>query len=149
MPWLLDTNQWIMLLKGRCAPLAAKLHEVSPDDVWLCSIVKEELLHGALKYEDTAARMAKLVPLFNGHPSAPYDDAAAEEAAKVRHDLESRRLVIGPRDRQIAGLALSRGWTLVTANTNEFSRVTGLKLEDWDEADRGTGGRIAGFVSAR
>ena len=32
---------------------------------------------------------------------------------------------------QIAGGALSRGWNLVTANTKEFSRVSGLKLEDW------------------
>jgi tRNA(fMet)-specific endonuclease VapC len=31
----------------------------------------------------------------------------------------------------IAGQALVRGLTLVTANTREFSRVEGLKIVDW------------------
>lgn len=131
MAWLLDTNQWIMLLKGRCKPLADKIHQLNPEEIWLCSIVKEELLHGALKYDDVEARRAKLKPVFDRHPSASFDDEAAAEAARIRHDLETSGNRIGPHDTQIAGLAYSRGWTLVTANTTEFSRVSGLKLEDW------------------
>jgi tRNA(fMet)-specific endonuclease VapC len=110
MPWLLDTNHWIILLKGRCAPLAERLRSRDPDLVWLCSIVKEELLHGALKYEESAVRLGRLQPVFARHPSAPYDDTAAEAAARVRHNLESQGLM---------------------SNTKEFSRVEGLKLEDW------------------
>ena len=33
MPWLLDTNHWIVLLKGRCLPLQEKLRQISPDEV--------------------------------------------------------------------------------------------------------------------
>ena len=131
MPWLLDTNHWIQLLKGRCPPLMQRLKSVPPDEVWLCSVVKEELLHGALKYERPDERLAKLEELFARHPSAPFDDLAAESAARIRHDLESRGCVIGPHDLQIAGLALSQGWPLATNNTDEFARVTGLALEDW------------------
>jgi predicted nucleic acid-binding protein len=43
MPWLLDTNHWIILLKGRCRPLQEKLRQVPPEEVWLCAVVKEEL----------------------------------------------------------------------------------------------------------
>jgi tRNA(fMet)-specific endonuclease VapC len=32
---------------------------------------------------------------------------------------------------QIAAIALANGCTLVTHNTAEFSRVSGLTLEDW------------------
>jgi tRNA(fMet)-specific endonuclease VapC len=39
--------------------------------------------------------------------------------------------VIGRFDLQITAIALIHGLTLVTHNTAEFSRVTGLKLEDW------------------
>lgn len=131
MAWLLDTNQWISLLKGRCPPIATRIAHTDPDDVWLCSIIKEELLHGAHKYDDTEARLAKLKPVFDRHPSAPFDDEAASAAARIRHELEKSGCVIGPHDTQIAGLALSRGWTLVTSNKDEFSRVAGLKLEDW------------------
>ena len=135
MPWLLDTNQWIALLKRRCAPLAAKLAATPPEEVWFCSLVKEELLHGALKYGDPAARQAKLQELFDLHDSVPFDDEAAAAAARIRHDLELGGRIIGPHDTQIAGLALSRNWTLVTSNTDEFSRVRGLKLEDWTIGD--------------
>ena len=38
---------------------------------------------------------------------------------------------IGPFDTLLAGHARSAGLTLVTHNTNEFSRVPGLMTEDW------------------
>lgn len=131
MPWLLDTNHWIQLLKGRCVPLSVRLKTVPPEQVWLCSVVKEELLHGALGYERPAERMATLEALFSRHPSAPFDDLAAESAARIRHDLEGRGCVIGPHDMQIAGIALSRGWVVASNNAGEFNRVTGLMVEDW------------------
>ena len=133
MPWLLDTNHWIRLLKGRCAPLAEKLRDVPPTEVWLCSVVKEELLHGALGYGRPTEKLAVLAELFAQHPSAPFDDLAADCAARIRHDLERLGCVIGPHDLQIAGIAISRGWPLVTNNTDEFARVSDLALEDWTQ----------------
>lgn len=120
MPWLLDTNHWISLLKGRCPPLAARLVSVPPDQAWFCSVVKEELIHGALGYVNPEARLSRLAELFARHASAPLDDAAAESAARIRHTLEARGNIIGPHDLQIAGIGLSRGFTVVTNNTKEF-----------------------------
>jgi len=135
MPWLLDTNHWIRLLKGRCMPLRERLDSVSREDVWLCAVVKHELIHGALGYERPEERLAALEDLFTRHPSAPFDDLAAESAARIRRNLEARGCGIGPLDTQIAGIALSRGWTLATNNTKEFNRVSGLMLEDWTQPD--------------
>ena len=131
MPWLLDTNHWIALLKGRCPPLQEKLRDVSPDEVWLCSVIKEELYYGAEGYDDKSARMAKLESIFSRHASAPFDDEAAAIAGRIRKVLEQQRQVIGPHDTQIAAIALQHGWTVVTNNTNEFKRVSGLQVEDW------------------
>ena len=47
MAWLLDTNQWIQLLQGRCRALERRLDKVNPASVWLCAVVKEE--HRILK----------------------------------------------------------------------------------------------------
>ena len=38
----------------------------------------------------------------------------------------------GPYDLQIAAIALAHRCTLVTNNTQEFSRVPGLRIEDWE-----------------
>ena len=52
-------------------------------------------------------------------------------AARVRADLEKLGQKIGPYDTLLAGVALAKGWTMVTNNTGEFSRVKGLKVANW------------------
>jgi len=75
--------------------------------------------------------------LLRPHVSLPFDDAAAEHFARVRRHLETLGSVIGPYDLQIAAVALANECTLVTGNTQEFSRIPGLLLEDWESSDSG------------
>ncbi len=131
MAFLLDTNHWIFLLKGRTPALEQKLDTVSPEDVRFCSVVKEELYYGAHKHANRQARLAILQNLFSRHKSADFDDAAAAEAGQLRQELEKRGEVIGAHDLQIAAVAVVQGWVLVTNNTREFQRIPRLKLEDW------------------
>ncbi len=63
--------------------------------------------------------------------SLPFDDAAAREYALIRADLAQRGNSIGPNDTMIAAIAISQHVTLVTNNSGEFSRVTGLTIEVW------------------
>ena len=63
----------------------------------------------------------------------PFDKDAAMAYGDVRADLEKRGLVIGGNDLFIAAHALSLNMTLVTNNQREFSRVKGLKIENWAE----------------
>ena len=60
-----------------------------------------------------------------------FDSKAAEHYGDIFADLERRKMRIGDRDTQIAAHARSRGDTLVTNNTREFSRVDRLMIEDW------------------
>lgn len=62
---------------------------------------------------------------------APLDEPVAKRYGDVRAFLERRGKQIGPLDTLIAAHALSLGTTLVTNNTREFSRVPGLKLQNW------------------
>lgn len=62
---------------------------------------------------------------------APFDEEAAHAGGAVRAALEKKGAPIGPLDTLIAGHALRLGATLVTDNTREFSRVPGLKLQNW------------------
>jgi tRNA(fMet)-specific endonuclease VapC len=60
-----------------------------------------------------------------------FDNAAAVYTAEVRADLEQRGCTIGPYDLMIAGHARSKGLIVVTGNLREFTRVNGLRCEDW------------------
>ena len=137
MAWLLDTNAWISFLKpGQPAgwAIAGRLAALQPNEIRLCSIVKAELWHGAEKYGNREARLAKLAEIFVRYVSLPFDDAAARHYATVRHDLETRGQIIGPNDLKTAAICLTHGLTLVSNNTDEFGRVTGLKVEDWTKS---------------
>ena len=60
-----------------------------------------------------------------------FDAKAAVHYGRIRADLEKRGLPIGPLDTLIAAHAQSLGLTLVTNNVSEFTRVSGLAVEDW------------------
>ncbi len=131
MPWLLDTNAWITLLKASSRELVDRLSQRQDGEVLLCSVVKAELWHGAYKYGNREVRLARLQELFARHRSLPFDDEAAWHYAEIRHDLETSGQVIGPNDLKIAAICRANQVPLVTANTNEFERVPGLVVEDW------------------
>ncbi len=78
--------------------------------------------------------MVKVGRFFDsGPPPVEFDREDAAAAGRVRADLAARGLMIGAYDLLIAGQALARGWMVVTANTREFTRVSGLAIEDWTE----------------
>jgi tRNA(fMet)-specific endonuclease VapC len=131
MPYLLDTNVWIHYLKHSGSPIHARLATLQPADIVTCSIVRSELLHGAEKYGDRNRRVAIVNQTLAPYNSVPFDDADAVGYARIRHELETAGLVIGPYDLQIAAISVRHGFTLVTSNVGEFSRVRGLILEDW------------------
>lgn len=61
-----------------------------------------------------------------------FDDLAVQEYRRIRAYLEKLGTPIGPVDMLIAAIALANDLVMVTHNTAEFSRVPGLKLEDWE-----------------
>ena len=63
----------------------------------------------------------------------PFDGKDAVMAGEIRQILEKAGTPIGPYDIQIAAQGLSRGLTVVTHNTSEFSRVPNLNIIDWIE----------------
>ena len=58
---------------------------------------------------------------------------AARAAGGVRAALEQAGTPIGAYDTLLAGRALRRELTLVTANVTEFARVSDLSWQNWAE----------------
>ena len=125
----LDTNVVIHCLKGR-EPAASKFLASKPSQLAIPSVVAYELEYGTLKALKTERRQV-LARMLGNIEEIPFDRDAAMVSARIRVDLEKRGLMISPMDLLIAGTTLSRGATLVTNNFREFSRVKGLRLDDW------------------
>ncbi len=131
MIYLLDSNVWIAILRNKYPHVAARYGATKRADIRVCSVVVADLRYGCAKSVKPAANRATLDALLAPVASVSYDDAATDHFVTVRCHLESIGQVIGPYDMQIAAIALANGFTLVTNNTSEFSRVPGLMLEDW------------------
>ena len=132
MQYLLDTNACIVYLRGKNPVVLQRVGQRPPSDIALCAVVVGELCHGAEKSAAPAREQSLVDGFVSQFVSLPLDDAAARTYARVRHDLEFRGLIIGANDLFIAAIALAHNLILVTHNTKEFSRVTGLALEDWE-----------------
>ncbi len=65
-------------------------------------------------------------------PSVAFDDRCADDYGRVRSMLKKQGQMIGANDLLIAAIALANNLTLVTANTSEFGRIPGLRLENWE-----------------
>ncbi|MDQ7025626.1 MAG: type II toxin-antitoxin system VapC family toxin [Anaerolineae bacterium] len=132
MRYLLDTNICIRIINGRSHTARTKLLNVSTKDVVVCSIVRAELFYGAAKSQTQQATRRKQDLFLKPFATLPFDDLAADIYGGIRAQLEKKGTPIGPLDMQIAAIAMAHELILVTHNTREFNRVTGLNLEDWE-----------------
>jgi tRNA(fMet)-specific endonuclease VapC len=129
--YLLDTNTCIELLNQANGPVHTRFLSHHPNVLKLCSIVKAELLYGARHSQRVEGNLVLLQRFFDPLESLPFDDQCAEYYGIIRADLMSQGTPIGPNDLMIAATARRYDMVLITHNTREFSRVAGLRLEDW------------------
>lgn len=128
---LLDTNAVISLVARRSDTLLQRVEASEPGSLAVSSVVAHELYFGAYRSEKLAFNLETLRLLFTDFAILDFDREDARVAGEIRADLKRRGTPIGPYDTLIAGQAMARGLSLVTNNTGEFSRIAGLRIEDW------------------
>ena len=134
MNYLLDTNAVVALLRNKPAKVRDRYREAEAADDYLAlsSVVLFELWYGVAKSSQVPENTERLRILLSGDLDLlDFDDEDARTAGQIRAALEKAGTTFVPYDLLIAGQAMRRGLTVVTANTSEFSRVIGLNWEDW------------------
>lgn len=129
MIYLPDTNAVYAYMRGDNPQIVTKMQEHF-GELCLSVIVLAEREFGVTKGTSAHARL-RLAELAQVLPVEPFSRDDCTHYAAIRHDLESRGQGIGPMDTLIAAQALRLGATLVTRNVKEFSRINGLKVENW------------------
>ena len=132
MMYLLDTNAVIGILRLSNVGLVARATSIPRAQVCTCTIVKAELFYGSARSAKPRENRAAQEAFLLGRRCFDFDDAAVEEYARIRVAIESAGTPIGAMDLLIAAIALANDLILVTHNTREFSRVPGLRVEDWE-----------------
>ncbi|MDP2409118.1 MAG: type II toxin-antitoxin system VapC family toxin [Pseudolabrys sp.] len=128
--YLLDTNILSDLIRNPQGKAARRIAKAGEDSVCTSIIVAAELRYGCAK--SGSARLRKAVEdLLSEIAVLPFEAPADAAYGVIRASLESGGTPIGGNDLLIAAHAKTLGAIVVTANTQEFRRVGGVKVENW------------------
>lgn len=128
--YMLDTNVISDLIRNPQGKAAKRVARVGEDNICTSIIVAAELRYGCAK--SGSKRLFNAVEdLLSEIKVLPFDLPADAEYGAIRSVLEVAGTPIGSNDLLIAAHAHATGATIVTANTKEFKRVRGLKVENW------------------
>ncbi len=131
MKLMLDTNICIAIIKQKPKDILQKFSAYQIGDICISSVTLAELKYGVAKSQFKEKNQAALNEFILPLEVADFDESATQYYGTLRATLEKQGIPIGPLDTLIGAHALSLNVTLVTNNTKEFGRITGLNLVDW------------------
>jgi len=128
--YMLDTCTCIYTIKNRPTEVreAFRRHH---GQLCISAVTLMELIKGVEKSEKPEANLEVIEGFAARLSVLDFDRNAAVHSGQIIAALELRGEKIGAYDSQIAGHARSQGLIIVTNNIREFSRVAGLRLENW------------------
>lgn len=134
--YFIDSNTCIYFLNGKYPSVREKFLSISPKEIKIPAIVKGELLLGAFKSQTREKTTDKVEKFLKPFDIADFTNEISYDYAEIRKNLELAGTPIGANDLLIAAIAFHEKATLITHNVDEFSRVEGLKIEDWVIEDK-------------
>ncbi|TPK83529.1 type II toxin-antitoxin system VapC family toxin [Mesorhizobium sp. B2-4-12] len=130
MRFMLDTNIISDMIRNPAGKAASTVLRVGDSAVCTSIVVASELRYGCAR-KGSAKLLKKVEELLAEIPVLPLDVPVDADYGSIRAELEGLGQPIGHNDLFIAAHACALGITLVTANTGEFTRISGLKVENW------------------
>lgn len=94
-------------------------------------ITLSELYYGAYKSQKVKQNLSAIKSLESKREKVGSDIEVCEAFGKLKSQLEKDGKIIDDADLFIACCALKTDRVLVTNNERHFSRIHGLKLENW------------------
>jgi len=135
MRYLLDTNIVSDLVRNPQGKVASQVRAVGEKHVCTSIIVAAELRYRANKKradkKGSPRLSSQLDAVLGVLEVLPFETPADTSYGLLRTRLEQAGTPIGANDLLIAAQALALGYVIVTDNEREFSRVKGLRLQNW------------------
>lgn len=128
--YLLDTNILSAIIRQPAGAVVSRLAQVGEASICTSIIVACELRFGGEK-KQSPLLVQKINDLLQRLEVLTLDPPVDVHYAQIRQYLETQGTPIGPNDLLIAAQTRALDMILVTDNTQEFSRVPGLKVENW------------------
>jgi tRNA(fMet)-specific endonuclease VapC len=125
---VLDSDHCVAVLRGS---LSLRDYAEPTEVLFITAISAAELTHGVYKSARPEENLARLEILLAELEVLPFDSTSARQFGILKAELEKSGGRLADLDLQIASIALSHRFSLVTHNLRHFSRIPDLQLEDW------------------
>ena len=130
--YVFDTDVLSLLMRHRLpASVLARMSAVAAERAHTTTITLGELFYGALR-SSAPQRLLEGIDEVTRHITClPFDRSAALRYGELRAHLEAKGTPLDDADLRIAAIASARDLILVSGNARHFSRVPGLRYENW------------------
>lgn len=130
MTYLLDTDTCIYWLRDRFS-VRAKVREIGWNQIVICVITAAELYYGAYNSSRVQENLTRAEEFTQNLPVIPLSNNSIKVFGELKTELRKSGQPIGDFDLLIASVALTENYILVTNNTRHYSRINGLRMENW------------------
>ena len=129
MIYLLDTDTVSYIIRNY-SPVIKNLIKHEDDEICISAITKAELFYG-LEKKGSERLFNEVRSILGKCTIIDFDELQSELYGKIRMELEKSGSPLGDMDILIAAAARSKGAILVSHNIKHFSKIKGIKVEDW------------------
>ena len=132
--YMLDTDTCSFIIRKHSPRIIDRLEsaERSRARIVISAITYAEMRYGEIGSKAPARLAADICDFLDCLDEIlPWNAEAVDRTIEIRKELARLGTPIGVNDAAIAGHAVTAGAILVTNNTREFSRVQGLRIDNW------------------
>ncbi|HCE93286.1 MAG: hypothetical protein A2Z90_04100 [Burkholderiales bacterium GWA2_64_37] len=132
LKYLLDSDVFSLMIKGTDEAISQRMEALAKGEATLSVITTGEFFYGVAHSPVSALRTKRAQRLIDFFGVLPIDEAVSAIYGQIRADLRAKGTPIGPNDLWLAAQAKAHGLVMVTRNGREFKRVSGLKVDGWE-----------------
>jgi tRNA(fMet)-specific endonuclease VapC len=129
MIYMLDTDT-VSYVVRKHPPVIKKLIKHEEDEICISAVTNAELFYG-LEKKKSQSLFNEVRSIIGKCTIIDFNASQSELYGRIRVELEKSGSPLGDMDLLIAAAAMSTGAILITHNTKHFSRIRGIKVEDW------------------
>jgi tRNA(fMet)-specific endonuclease VapC len=129
--FMLDSDTFIYIAKHDPPGARARFARLGQGEMVISVVAYGELYFGAMRSNQRERAVAYLDEMVQGIAVESLSSSVGQRYGEIRATLEKQGRQIGNNDLWIGAHAMALNVTLVTNNEREFSRIAGLRLENW------------------
>ena len=128
---MLDTDMCSYIIKEHPESVRQRFQTLAMEQLCISVVTYAELIYGVARSSSKRVNRPIIEDFVRHLDVMDWDTEAADQYGVIRAELEAAGTPIGAMDMMIAAHAKSIKAVLVTNNQKHFTKVKGLKVDNW------------------